>query len=106
MISYLHHSSLLSISYYYLLLLNPLLPDDIITISGSIKIDGVDIQSIGLNQLRSNLCIIPQDPLLFGGKKKQTDISIIYYLVLHPPPLLTRSLSLLTRNHSREFRSI
>ena len=32
--------------------------------SGSIQIDGVDIGKIGLSQLRSNLSIIPQDPVL------------------------------------------
>ena len=34
---------------------------------GSITIDGVDIASIGLGQLRSRLGIIPQDPVLFVG---------------------------------------
>lgn len=37
-------------------------------VSGSkIIIDGVDIMEIGLSPLRSNLCIIPQDPMLFQG---------------------------------------
>lgn len=34
---------------------------------GSIKIDGIDIQSIPLKKLRENLTIIPQDPTLFTG---------------------------------------
>ena len=34
---------------------------------GSIAIDGIDISSIGLDDLRNALAIIPQDPLLFSG---------------------------------------
>lgn len=34
---------------------------------GSIKIDGIDISHLGLNELRSKLSIIPQESVLFGG---------------------------------------
>lgn len=35
--------------------------------SGSIYIDGVDISTVGLTELRKSLSIIPQDALLFSG---------------------------------------
>jgi ABC-type multidrug transport system fused ATPase/permease subunit len=34
---------------------------------GSIHLDGVDISSIGLHDLRSKISIIPQDPVMFTG---------------------------------------
>jgi ABC-type multidrug transport system fused ATPase/permease subunit len=35
--------------------------------SGRITVDGVDLQSLSLSAVRSNLAIIPQDPTLFTG---------------------------------------
>ncbi|KAF9111775.1 CD9 antigen, partial [Mortierella sp. GBA39] len=34
---------------------------------GSIEIDGIDISTLGLTDLRRHLAIIPQDPTLFAG---------------------------------------
>ncbi|KAG8924251.1 hypothetical protein FRC02_010555 [Tulasnella sp. 418] len=34
---------------------------------GCIKLDGVDISQVGLDDLRKHIAIIPQDPLLFSG---------------------------------------
>ncbi|KAF0311378.1 Multidrug resistance-associated protein 5 [Amphibalanus amphitrite] len=34
---------------------------------GRVLIDGVDISEVGLRQLRSNIAVIPQDPVLFTG---------------------------------------
>ena len=34
---------------------------------GRVLIDGVDVSEVGLRQLRSNIAVIPQDPVLFSG---------------------------------------
>lgn len=34
---------------------------------GHVYIDGVDTSSIGIDVLRKQLAVIPQDPVLFGG---------------------------------------
>ncbi|KAG0255528.1 hypothetical protein DFQ27_006214 [Actinomortierella ambigua] len=36
-------------------------------VEGNISIDGIDISTLGLTELRSRLAIIPQDPFLFGS---------------------------------------
>ncbi|KAJ1567639.1 hypothetical protein HK096_009230 [Nowakowskiella sp. JEL0078] len=43
----------------------------IVQIQGSITIDGIDISSIGLHDLRSRITIIPQDPVLFSGSLRE-----------------------------------
>ena len=35
--------------------------------TGEIRIDGVDVLDLGLDQLRAKVSIIPQEPLLFTG---------------------------------------
>jgi len=36
-------------------------------IDGEIIIDGIDTSALSLEQLRSKISIIPQDPVLFSG---------------------------------------
>ena len=38
---------------------------------GSVMIDGVDIKSLGLHDLRNKISIIPQDPSLFSGSVRE-----------------------------------
>jgi ABC-type multidrug transport system fused ATPase/permease subunit len=44
--------------------------------SGKIEIDGINIAGIGLEDLRSKLAIIPQDPTLFKGITCATEVNI------------------------------
>lgn len=37
---------------------------------GKIMLDGVDTKNVGLRKLRSNIAVIPQDPVLFSGSIK------------------------------------
>jgi ATP-binding cassette, subfamily C (CFTR/MRP), member 1 len=39
--------------------------------AGKIEIDGYDISAIGLNSLRRNLALVPQDNVLFLGTLRQ-----------------------------------
>ena len=39
---------------------------------GSILVDGTDISTVGLHELRSQISIIPQDPVLFSGPLRRT----------------------------------
>ena len=41
---------------------------------GKIVIDGIDISSIGLHDLRSRHSIIPQDPTMFEGTVHSTNL--------------------------------
>lgn len=43
----------------------------LVEFEGRVTIDGVDISKLGLHKLRSKLCIIPQDPVLFAGSIRQ-----------------------------------
>merc|ERR1711977_640282 len=39
--------------------------------SGSILLNGVDISTLGLRDLRESMCMIPQDPFLFSGTLRE-----------------------------------
>ena len=35
--------------------------------AGTVRLDGIDVSLVGLDALRRQLAIIPQDPVLFSG---------------------------------------
>jgi len=43
--------------------------------AGSIEVDGIDISTIGLSDLRKKIAIIPQDALLFNGTVRCVTLS-------------------------------
>ena len=42
----------------------------LVQLEGSLQVDGVEISTLGLKELRSRLAIIPQDPVLFNASVK------------------------------------
>ena len=49
---------------------------------GRIIVDGKDISKLGLHKLRSCLTIIPQEPVLFSGKRSEISPNTLYANVL------------------------
>lgn len=47
--------------------------------SGVIRIDGINVAEIGLEDLRSKLSIIPQDPVLFIGSIR---LAVFFFIIL------------------------
>ena len=63
---------------------------------GHIDVDGVDVSQVGLEQLRSRLSIITQDPVLFSGTIRSVD---------HHPPAIQHIFPIHTTRHDGEAAS-
>ena len=48
-----------------------------------ITLDGVDILALGLNTLRTQLTIIPQDPVMFSGVDIVKLVPCDIYIIIH-----------------------
>lgn len=52
--------------------------------TGSIFIDGIDINNIPVRDLRSRLAVVPQSPFLFEGSLRCPKYLLLVLLILHP----------------------
>lgn len=62
---------------------------------GQIRIDGIDINTLGLHEVRSRISIIPQEPVLFSGTMRTNLDPFDEY----PDHLLWNALEEVTNEH-------